>query len=201
MIQSDGYFVAAEDTYSLGNIIDDVDLILSGEDNELNFEGSDNVTHILVANFFGQRGQDLDVDDDGEFDEGVVPWLHTIDMVALVENLDEPPTDTEWWYGDVTVGPDGIYVPGHIYRCEPDGTWLIGPFDPAEGLDTAHEDNPDCPAADCPWDFDGNGVVNTADLLFLLGAWGTPDGDVNDDGTTNTADLLDLLGNWGDCPE
>ncbi|MDY7109639.1 MAG: hypothetical protein SYC29_13475 [Planctomycetota bacterium] len=53
---------------------------------------------------------------------------------------------------------------------------------------------------ECPWDFDGNGVVNTADLLFLLGAWGTPDGDVNDDGTTNTADLLDLLGNWGDCP-
>ncbi|MDY7108314.1 MAG: hypothetical protein SYC29_06720 [Planctomycetota bacterium] len=53
---------------------------------------------------------------------------------------------------------------------------------------------------DCPWDFDGNDVVNTADLLFLLGAWGTPDGDVNDDGTTNTADLLDLLGNWGNCP-
>jgi hypothetical protein len=54
--------------------------------------------------------------------------------------------------------------------------------------------------APCPWDFDGNGVVNTGDLLFLLGAWGTPAGDVNGDGTTNTADLLDLLGNWGDCP-
>jgi hypothetical protein len=52
----------------------------------------------------------------------------------------------------------------------------------------------------CPWDFDGNGVVATPDLLFLLGAWGTPDGDVNDDGTTNTADLLDLLGHWGPCP-
>ncbi|MDY7109465.1 MAG: hypothetical protein SYC29_12590 [Planctomycetota bacterium] len=57
------------------------------------------------------------------------------------------------------------------------------------------------PFADpCPWDFDGNGAVNTADLLFLLGAWGTPDGDVNDDGTTNTADLLELLGQWGACP-
>jgi len=52
----------------------------------------------------------------------------------------------------------------------------------------------------CPWDFDGNGVVATPDLLFLLGAWGTPDGDVNDDGTTNTADLLELLGHWGPCP-
>ena len=52
----------------------------------------------------------------------------------------------------------------------------------------------------CPADFDGNGVVDTADLLFLLGAWGTPDGDVNDDGTTDTADLLILLGEWGECP-
>jgi hypothetical protein len=53
---------------------------------------------------------------------------------------------------------------------------------------------------DCPWDFNGDGLVNTTDLLFLLGAWGTPDGDVNDDGTTNTTDLLALLANWGACP-
>ncbi|MDY7108310.1 MAG: SBBP repeat-containing protein [Planctomycetota bacterium] len=55
-------------------------------------------------------------------------------------------------------------------------------------------------SSDCPWDFDGDGDVDTADLLYLLGAWGTPDGDVNDDGTTDTADLLDLLGHWGQCP-
>ncbi|MDY7109091.1 MAG: hypothetical protein SYC29_10700 [Planctomycetota bacterium] len=52
----------------------------------------------------------------------------------------------------------------------------------------------------CPADFDGNGVVDTADLLFLLGCWGTECGDVNGDGTTNTADLLELLGAWGECP-
>jgi hypothetical protein len=201
MIRNDGYFVAAEDTYTLGNILDDVDLILSSSDNELNFENSDNVTHVLVGNFFGHRGQDLDVDDDGEFDGGFVPWLHTIDMVALVENLDEPPTNTEWWYGDVTVGPDDMSVPGHVYRCEPDGTWLIGPFDPAEGGDTVHDDNPECPEPECPWDFDGDGDVDTADLLHLLGAWGTPDGDVDGDGDTDTADLLALLAHWGLCPE
>jgi hypothetical protein len=54
-------------------------------------------------------------------------------------------------------------------------------------------------ASPCPWDFDGDGLVNTTDLLFLLGAWGTPDGDTNDDGTTNTSDLLGLLANWGSC--
>jgi len=52
----------------------------------------------------------------------------------------------------------------------------------------------------CPGDFDQDGDVDTADLLFLLGAWGTPDGDMDGDGDTDTADLLALLGAWGDCP-
>jgi predicted outer membrane repeat protein len=52
----------------------------------------------------------------------------------------------------------------------------------------------------CPADFDGNGVVNTADLLHLLGCWGQACGDVNGDGNTDTADLLTLLGAWGECP-
>jgi hypothetical protein len=56
------------------------------------------------------------------------------------------------------------------------------------------------PGDECPADFDGDGDVDTADLLYLLGAWGTPDGDVDGDGDTDTADLLDLLAAWGDCP-
>jgi hypothetical protein len=54
--------------------------------------------------------------------------------------------------------------------------------------------------ASCPADFDGDGDVDTADLLFLLAAWGTPDGDVDGDGDTDTADLLALLAAWGECP-
>jgi hypothetical protein len=54
-------------------------------------------------------------------------------------------------------------------------------------------------AIQCPADFDGDGDVDTADLLFLLGAWGTPDGDVDGDGDTDTADLLALLAAWGPC--
>jgi hypothetical protein len=55
-------------------------------------------------------------------------------------------------------------------------------------------------ASPCPWDFDSDGDTDTADLLFLLGAWGTPNGDVDGDGDTDTADLLGLLGHWGQCP-
>ena len=53
---------------------------------------------------------------------------------------------------------------------------------------------------ECPADFDGDGDVDTADLLYLLAAWGTGDGDVDDDGDTDTADLLALLAAWGPCP-
>jgi hypothetical protein len=43
-------------------------------------------------------------------------------------------------------------------------------------------------------------MVNTGDLLILLGCWGTACGDLDHDGDTDTADLLALLGAWGDCP-
>jgi len=54
--------------------------------------------------------------------------------------------------------------------------------------------------SDCPADFDGDGDVDTADLLYLLANWGTPNGDVDGDGDTDTSDLLALLAAWGDCP-
>ncbi|MDY7108970.1 MAG: S8 family serine peptidase [Planctomycetota bacterium] len=54
---------------------------------------------------------------------------------------------------------------------------------------------------DCPGDLDGDGDVDTADLLALLQAWGDAGGpaDLNDDGIVNTADLLLLLEGWGPC--
>jgi hypothetical protein len=52
----------------------------------------------------------------------------------------------------------------------------------------------------CPADFDDDGDVDTADLLYLLGCWGESCGDVDGDGDTDTADLLALLAAWGECP-
>ncbi|MDY7107606.1 MAG: C25 family cysteine peptidase [Planctomycetota bacterium] len=51
-----------------------------------------------------------------------------------------------------------------------------------------------------PGDLDGDGDVDTADLLALLADWGcigNCPGDVDGDGDTDTADLLMLLANWG----
>jgi hypothetical protein len=54
----------------------------------------------------------------------------------------------------------------------------------------------------CPGDINDDRVVNTADLLILLGEWGNPDSpaDIDGDGDVDTADLLMLLGAWGSCP-
>jgi hypothetical protein len=52
-------------------------------------------------------------------------------------------------------------------------------------------------------DFNGDGMVNGADLATLLANWGdcpegaTCTGDLNGDGTVNGADLAELLANWG----
>ncbi|MDY7110321.1 MAG: M14 family zinc carboxypeptidase, partial [Planctomycetota bacterium] len=54
--------------------------------------------------------------------------------------------------------------------------------------------------ASIPGDIDGDGDVDTADLLALLAAWGACEGcpeDIDGNGVVNTADLLILLANWG----
>ncbi len=56
----------------------------------------------------------------------------------------------------------------------------------------------------CPFDHNGSGEVNAADLAQLLGAWGPNPGhpaDLNNDGVVNAADLAQLLGAWGPCQE
>ena len=49
-------------------------------------------------------------------------------------------------------------------------------------------------------DVDGNGVVNTADILAVIGAWGICDAcdeDVNGDGFVGVGDLLQVIEDWG----
>ncbi|MFK7961815.1 MAG: hypothetical protein AB8G96_14970 [Phycisphaerales bacterium] len=54
----------------------------------------------------------------------------------------------------------------------------------------------------CPADVDASGVVDFADLLAVLAAWGPCEGcgeDVDQSGAVDFADLLQLLSNWGVC--
>jgi uncharacterized protein len=127
-IPSDGYFLAADD--SLGTDIPrgagaSIDLVLPGDV----FENSDNVTHLLVANFTGAAGTDYDTDDNGVLDS--FPWSALLDGLGFVES--DPPVSTELNYapglGLAQVGPDGAFVPGHAFRMpDHNGDWQIGPF-------------------------------------------------------------------------
>ncbi|UCD75040.1 MAG: hypothetical protein JSV91_14795, partial [Phycisphaerales bacterium] len=55
----------------------------------------------------------------------------------------------------------------------------------------------------CPADVNRDRVVNTADILAILDAWGLCDGcleDIDDDGKVNIDDVFAVLGAWGPCP-
>jgi hypothetical protein len=112
--------------------------------NALNFENSDNVTHLLVWGFTGSNGDDLDVDNDCSQD--IYPWAMEFDRIALVLE-DNPPSGTECHYGPPQIGPDGSYVPGHVYRCSQSMSaygWFIGLFDPLGTTDTPGAANYNC---------------------------------------------------------
>ncbi len=198
-IAADGHFLVAEDKDTFG-VLADLVLLAVGA---LSFENSDNVTHLIVFNFTGADGDDLDLNDDGILD--VTPWDAIIDLIALIEE-ENPPTNTEFHYGPPTIGPVGIFPPGHVYRCEPLGVWTIGPLDPVGGADTPGSSNlEDC---ECLTDINGDGVTDVLDLIDLLLCFGLPDTppcntgqDVNGDGTVNVLDLIDLLLAFGQaCP-
>ena len=170
-IPASGYFVAAESSFTLGT----ADLTTS-----LGFENSDNVTHLLVRDFTGAIGDDLDTDDDGVLD--VTPWSEIIDLVALVEEPN-PPAGTEFNYGPPFCGPDGSFVPGHFFR-EDDGTgslvhYAVGNFDPADGSDTPGAANTSAPRL--PQSFGGSmglelcaGAANANNLYFTCSAPAAP---------------------------
>jgi hypothetical protein len=56
---------------------------------------------------------------------------------------------------------------------------------------------------DCPADVDGNGGIDTSDLIAVLAAWGDCPGceaDLDGNGFVDTADLIAVLAAWGPCP-
>jgi predicted extracellular nuclease len=116
-LPGDGVLVVAESTFTL---------VTADATTDLNFENSDNVTHLLVDGFTGANGADLDSNDDGSLD--TTPWASVIDAVSLVEE----PSGGEQYYGSALgfsdVGPDGTFVPGHVYLDE-SGVWQIGQFE------------------------------------------------------------------------
>lgn len=174
----------------------------------LEFENSDNLTLFLVQGCVGWLEQDLDLDDDGLLD--LTPWDALLDAVSIVKDVSTPPAGSEWWYA-TPVGPGGNGDPPFlIRRCPDTGQWVVGPNDPAQGVDTPGAANGPCtPTARCPADLNADSVVDGIDLAILLVAWGPADvpnegegpaeTDLNDDGLVDAGDLGILLASWPEC--
>ncbi len=188
-----GSLLVAEDDDTLGA---QADYVLPGG---INFENNDNVTHVLLANFYGAVGDDLDTDDDGNLD--FTPWQDMIDGVALIA---DPLGGDLVYLVDEGVGPtsDG-FVPSHVYRyTSACGYFEIGTYDPydPDSADTPGSENPACPS-DCPADLDGDDQVAIGDLLILIGGYGgnDPTHDLDGNGSVGVGDILVLIGVWGPC--
>ncbi|MBL1218135.1 MAG: hypothetical protein D8M59_11650 [Planctomycetes bacterium] len=129
VIGADSFFLVAESGWTGDPLEVDLEAVL-------NFENGDNVTHVLVTEFAGLVNDDLDIDDDGILD--TIPWTTIIDDFALIE---EGGTG-DLVYSDTRIGPDGQFVPSHVYRYEDHwGGWNIGPLDPIGGDDTGGMSN------------------------------------------------------------
>ena len=192
-VPGDGIVLVAQPQMSLGT----PDLVLP-----LEFENSDNLTFLLVTGFRGAVGQDLDPDDDGVLE--LAPWIEVLDAVSLVESLEVPPQETEWWYGQ-PVGPGANgEPPACARRCPEDGGWRVGADDPAWGGDSPGDVNARCgEVVECPADLDGDGVVDRLDLAILLQGWNGTEpaahADLDGDGGIDGEDIGWLLASWGWC--
>lgn len=90
---------------------------------------------------------------------------------------------------------------GAIEDCDRNGVWDLKDIFLGNAIDKDGDGVPDsCAGKPCPADFNGNGVVDSADLTLLLGGWATAGFDLSGDGITGSADLAILLGSWGTCP-
>ncbi len=97
-----------------------------------------------------------------------------------------------WGYaeGNGSDGPGSLLW--YTYSEDSGATWG------AQGTDNPHQMRVNVSDVACRADFNGDGSVNTLDVLAFLNAWsaGEPGGDFNGDGTINTLDVLAFLNAW-----
>ncbi|WP_118135759.1 ExeM/NucH family extracellular endonuclease [Oceanicella sp. SM1341] len=126
-IGADGLFLlaspAAESAYGVT-----ADLAIA--DNS--FENG-NSTYMLVRDFTGAVGDDLDTDDDGTLD--ATPWAEAGDAVSFTDGGGTA-------YAAAVIGPDGSFLPSGGFRDGNGGAWSEAPLNFSTPDGTPGADNP-----------------------------------------------------------
>jgi choice-of-anchor B domain-containing protein len=159
------------------------------------FDVSD-IEDVSVAGTFG-NGLDV-IDHNLFFDRGLIFEANYTSGIRVFDASDRL-NPVEIAYFDTRPEGDEVdfYALWGNYPFFPSGT-VIG-SDEQRGLFVWEVD---ARQSDCVADIDGNGTVDTADLVDLLAAWGPCAGcpaDITGDDTVDTADLVALLAAWGPC--
>ena len=124
---------------------------------------------------------------------GPVTWSDPLLAADVQSWLDAPATNFGWL---MTGNEDEIFTSKKFASkdnfVEEDRPKLTIDFTP-----------PPPPPPPCPGDITHDGIVNVADLLAVINAWGSCTGcaaDANGDDVINVADLLMVINGWGPCP-
>ena len=120
----------------------------------------------------------------------------TLSSVNLVDSTDNILfTAEDEAFGEATEGSESIAVLPGSYTLEIRnyayhwGDWIVETCGVSVSVSAV--------SAGLEGDFNGDGLVNGADLGLLIGSWGTNGlGDLNGDGTVDSADLGLLLALW-----
>ena len=107
--------------------------------------------------------------------------------------------------GPVNEANGGWYNPSFVLSDVPNGNIVLrfiandtGAGSVVEAaVDGIKVERPVCESPECPGDFDGNGVIDVNDLLYVISTYGTPEGDANGDGGTDVDDILYLINLYG----
>ncbi len=178
-IPADGFFLAVENSFQngAGEIFEGIVADISAS---FSFENNDNVTHLLVRDFTGATGNDLDTNDDGTLDS--TPWSSVLDGVGLLETPAPSASGEEWLYavalGGSNIGPNDTSVPNYVFR-DPNGTGAFRIGEPTltlgEVLDTPGVANVTPPVIENA-DFNGDSIVDAADYTIWRDNLGNPGG-------------------------
>ncbi len=170
------------------------DLVEAG----MNFENSDNVTHLLVYGYTGVTDSDIDDNNDGTPNTSL-PWITLLDAVSLVETVQTPGVaplvNDEYYYasllGGTDVGPDTTFVPVHVYRdVDGIGNWTIGPFGADQDNLPGGDNSVLADVKDTPGRSNVSTTVNYATWATANNASNDPLADHDGDGVSNAMEFF-----------